>query len=101
MRVCQFRHDGKWTYSSRQPESRRIRKTCIPILQTRSPRPNKPAIKPTVGMPHLSPMLRDIGTRTSKPEIDFDQNSLQFSVAFLSALSVLGFLRRERPNLTP
>jgi hypothetical protein len=33
MRVCQFRHDGKWTYSSRQPGSRRIRKACIPILQ--------------------------------------------------------------------
>ena len=32
MRVCQFRHDGKWN-KLQQPDSRRIRKTCIPILQ--------------------------------------------------------------------
>src|SRR3954454_4836283 len=32
MRVCQFRHDGKWTIIT-GPESHRIRKTCTHILQ--------------------------------------------------------------------
>ena len=34
MRVCQFRHDGKWT-SITAAERRRIRKTCFSILQAR------------------------------------------------------------------
>ena len=37
MRVCQFRHDGKWTFIAAATQSRRIRKTYISILQTRTP----------------------------------------------------------------
>ena len=33
MRVCQFRHDGKWTSIVAAAEGCRIRKTCVSILQ--------------------------------------------------------------------
>ncbi len=33
MRVCQFRHDGKWTSIVAATQGRRIRKTCLSILQ--------------------------------------------------------------------
>jgi hypothetical protein len=33
MRVCQFRHDGKWTSIVATAQGRRIRKTCMSILQ--------------------------------------------------------------------
>ena len=33
MRVCQFRHDGKWTSIVATAQGRRIRKTCTSILQ--------------------------------------------------------------------
>jgi hypothetical protein len=33
MRVCQFRHDGKWTSIVAACTGRRIRKTCPSILQ--------------------------------------------------------------------
>ncbi len=33
MRVCQFRHDGKWTSIVATAQGRRIRKTCMTILQ--------------------------------------------------------------------
>jgi hypothetical protein len=35
MRVCQFRHDGKWTFIAAAATGRRIRKTYPFILQTR------------------------------------------------------------------
>ena len=36
MRVCQFRHDGKWTCIAAATHRRRVRKTYTSILQTRS-----------------------------------------------------------------
>ena len=36
MRVCQFRHDGKWTFIAAATQGRRIRKTNASILQPRA-----------------------------------------------------------------
>jgi hypothetical protein len=35
MRVCQFRHDGKWTQIAAAAKSHRV-KTCTSILQART-----------------------------------------------------------------
>jgi hypothetical protein len=43
MRVCQFRHDGKWTFIAAATHRRRVRKTYISILQTRSSLSNHPS----------------------------------------------------------
>ena len=35
MRVCQFRHFGKWTALRGSPAGQPVEKECLPILQTR------------------------------------------------------------------
>ncbi len=42
MRVCQFRHDGKWTYTAAAAQGPPIRKAYISILQTRDDLSNHP-----------------------------------------------------------
>ena len=43
MRVCQFRHDGKWTsIVAAARTGRRIRKACSPILQALGSLSNQP-----------------------------------------------------------
>jgi hypothetical protein len=34
MRVCQFRHDGKWTYIAAAAQKAAVRKTNFSILQS-------------------------------------------------------------------
>jgi hypothetical protein len=42
MRVCQFRHDGKWTFIAAATHRRRVRKTYASILQARRRLSNQP-----------------------------------------------------------